>query len=113
MSKRACTNCKKSGVKLWRNHGQWSPPFVLLCGPCGVDQFNNDGDDDHGPIERLEADGSHLSTWNFHSRPQMTWELGWFVPAVETTDGSGWWGVYHTNPEAVEAWENWQALPNE
>lgn len=104
---RECKTCGRGGVKLWRVHGEFFPPFSLYCSEHAVARFREEHPD-HAEFE-LNEDGGHLSTWDFARPGEITYELGRCVPAVETPGGEGWWGVTTTPPDDFE---KWKALPN-
>jgi hypothetical protein len=89
-----CHNCKKRGVKLWRNYNHTEP---ILCAHCA-------GRDQGKDISGLDQNGM---------RPDelvgMSDQIGWFIPAVPTEDGNGFWG-YTSVPKEGVIW--WRRLPN-
>lgn len=81
----ACSECKATGVRLWRPYNQCAPD--LLCYDCALaDQGKAEG-------EGRAADG---------------YQIGWLVPAVPTESGLAYWG-YGAIPQPGVVW--WQGLP--
>lgn len=91
-----CQVCGASGVKLWRIYQSTAPD--LLCAKCAAQDQGQDIStmDEHGALD--------------NGYGGATDQIGWFIPAVPTPEGNGYWG-YTSVPERAGAW--WERLPNE
>ncbi len=87
-----CAKCGGTGCKLWREYQMFSPQ--LLCAGCACD--------DQKKTNNVDAEG-----WRTEDGRKLD-QIGWYVPAVPTEDGIGYWG-YSSVPEAGANW--WRALP--
>lgn len=87
-----CSNCGKSGVKLWRTF--WG--FNETCFQCTCEREKIKPD----AIE-INKDGTHLTD------SILTDQVGWSVPAVPSD--SGIFYPYSSVPEDKIKW--WQELP--
>jgi len=80
----ACGDCGATGVRLWRDCNTFLDYQSLRCRSCTEAH--------EGRPFRGDSD-----------------QCGWSVPAVPTSDGSGFWG-YSSVPMTPAAW--WRALPD-
>jgi hypothetical protein len=88
-----CAKCGATNCKLWREYQTFSPQ--LLCATCAAqDQDEN--------INTIDATGRYASNYG------KTDQIGWYVPAVPTEDGSSYWG-YTSVPQPGCNW--WKQLP--
>lgn len=77
-----CSKCGIRGVKLWRPYNSFN--IELLCAACAeIDQKKK--------VDLEKSD-----------------QIGWFIPAVPSEDGVGYWG-YTSVPQAGVDW--WKKLP--
>jgi len=90
-----CAKCGKSGVKLWRDYNTFLSYNQLLCCDCAAVDQGKDIDD-------IDARGCRSSDLG-----QRTDQIGWYVPAVPTQDGSSYWG-YTSVPQCGVDW--WRRL---
>jgi hypothetical protein len=88
-----CSKCSRAGVKLWRQYQMFLNHVGLLCCDCAAKDQGKE-------LVKLRADGS----WGNPPSDQ----IGWFIPAVPTDDGS-FWG-YTSVPDERVRW--WQKRPN-
>jgi hypothetical protein len=88
-----CSSCGRRDVKLWRLAHTFDPE--LLCCICAADNQKKD-------IFDMDASG----TISLGKRGR-TDQIGWYVPAVPTEDGGGYWG-YTSVPDAGCNW--WRLL---
>ena len=95
LKKYKCTECKKSGIKLWREYQTFSPR--LLCAVCAAKDQGKD-------ISTLNAEGLYRGNYG-----EFTDQIGWYVPAIPDEERVGYWG-YASVPERALKW--WSALPN-
>ena len=89
-----CKHCGAKGCKLWREYQTMMPQ--LLCADCAVKNQKKN--------YVVEEDGTHKSEHHSGTSDQ----IGWYVPAVPTDDGYGYWG-YTSVPDAGVQW--WNRLP--
>lgn len=87
----ACTTCRKSGVKLWREYQTCADFTVLECCDCAGKSQGKD-------VSEIDGQGK---------LPSGTDTIGWRVPAVPTEDGTTFWG-YCAGPTAGRDW--WRRL---
>ncbi len=89
-----CQVCGASGIKLWRMYMTTAPD--LLCASCAAKDQGQDIStlDEHGELDNGYGGGTD--------------QIGWFIPAVPSPDGS-YWG-YASIPERASRW--WMRLPN-
>lgn len=90
-----CADCDRQGVKLWREYQTFSPK--LLCATCAAK-------DQEKAIRSIDPNGKI----SFEGTAHTTDQIGWYVPAVPTEEGTGYWG-YTSVPDDGIAW--WQNLP--
>ena len=90
----ACTKCGATGVKLWRMSQDFSPEPT--CVDCTCKAAGKD-------VASVAEDGTRPRSFG-----GRTDNIGWFVPAVPTPDGEGFWGYQSVPSDAAEAW---RALP--
>lgn len=88
-----CGNCGATGIKLWREYQTIAPK--LLCATCAAK-------DQRKSVNSIDAKGMRRSKYG------KTDQIGWYVPAVPTEDGIGYWG-YTSVPQAGCDW--WDTLP--
>lgn len=93
-----CAHCKGTDCKLWREYQTFSPK--LLCAMCA------EADQGKKILEMDARGGMILEGDRFKMRCD---QIGWYVPAVPTEDGLGYWG-YSSVPQDGCEW--WYALPN-
>lgn len=89
-----CEACGITGCKLWRIF-QSSPPD-LRCAPCAAEIDREDS------IIGIDANGQHQTDFG------NTDQIGMYVPAIPTEDGSTYWG-YASFPQLGCEW--WKKLP--
>jgi hypothetical protein len=89
-----CSECKASGVKLWRRYQTVASLVHLRCCRCAC------------KIQKISLAEFVDSFGRFIQGDQ----IGWMVPAVPTEDGETYWG-YTSVPEAGVGW--WKCLPLE
>lgn len=91
-----CFECKKSGVKLWRQYQVCADAIELLCRPCAIVAEGKSEDD-------LAGD-----------------QIGWRVPAVPDplpgpdlalAEGVSWWGYTSVPPRGCQWWYKLAGLP--
>lgn len=88
-----CAHCGAINCKLWREYQACVPQ--LLCAKCAAkDQGKN--------IDDIDSGGKYGSEFGRID------QIGWYVPAVPTEDGNGYWG-YTSVPTAGCKW--WDKLP--
>jgi len=89
-----CAQCNATWCKLWRQYQTFSPK--LLCAICVAKDQKKD-------ISDIDASGKRGSDLGIR-----TDQIGWYVPAVPTEDGAGYWG-YCSVPRLGCDW--WYKLP--
>ena len=94
LSAYVCAQCGASGCKLWREYQTFSP--TLLCAACAAKSEGKD-------ITDIDAEGKRSGKFG-----DRTDQIGWYVPAVPTEDGCGYWG-YTSVPNPGCKW--WKGLP--
>ena len=82
----SCSQCKKSGIKLWRKSHTFANCIELVCAKCAVPDIEVDEDG------RAERD-------DFGKTDQIG---GWLVPAVPV--GDTYWGYTSVPSQDVEWW---------
>ena len=88
-----CAQCGATGCKLWREYHTVSPQ--LLCARCAAADQRED-------VSDIDAYGRR----SFHGG--RIDQIGWYVPAVPTEEGGGYWG-YTSVPQPGCNW--WRKLP--
>lgn len=91
-----CRECGATGIKLWREYNTFNPRLL-----CASHAAKGQGKD----IGILTPEGK----WLDPIVDQWCDQIGWYVPAVPTEDGIGYWG-YTSVPDAGVEW--WKGLPN-
>lgn len=91
-----CSQCGKSGVKLWRDYQICLQEQELVCCSCAAASQGKD-------LSSMDKDGRYLSN------SVRTDQIGWLVPAVPTQDGETLWSYTSVPEEGVDWWRN---LPN-
>lgn len=91
-----CHGCRASGCKLWRRYQTFLSHQTLLCANCTARDQKKDitGINENG-LYRGEAGG-------------VTDSIGWFIPAVPTSENDTYWG-YSSIPADGRKW--WRSLP--
>lgn len=89
-----CSNCKTSGVKLWRQYNILACYVDLLCVDCACRQEKIDPNS-------VEEDGRRKIDYE-----QMTDQLVYLIPAVPTIEGDTFWGYTSVPEEGVLWWKN-------
>lgn len=84
-----CYKCKRRNCKLWREYQTFLDHQELRCASCLGKTVNSQG--------------------QIFTRDGLTDQIGWFVPAVPTSNNKTFWG-YTSVPEAFVKW--WRSLPN-
>ena len=98
-----CEKCGATGYKLWREYQTFHP--TLLCARCAAKSQKKS-------IRGIDQDGTMPS--RPFGRPvkgmkyERTDQIGWFIPAVPSETGDGYWG-YTSIPNAGVDW--WRELP--
>lgn len=90
-----CGNCKKSGVKLWRDYETFLQNQTLRCADCAAREADVD-------ISTMNDDGSRLEDG------RRCVEIEWRIPAIPTAENDTFWG-YTSSPLASREW--WARLP--
>ena len=90
-----CSQCRATGIKLWRQSSTFLEHIELMCAECVCEHLNVDisSMDDSGRVETE------------HGR---TDQVGYMIPAVPTKDDS-FWGYTSVPEDGVNWWHN---LPN-
>lgn len=91
-----CDDCKRTGVKLWREYNTFLDHQNFRCAQCAMVN--------QGKSFVLDETGCYSD-----EHGQICNQIGWLVPAVPTEDCSTYWG-YGSIPAAGYAW--WSNLPN-
>lgn len=94
-----CDNCKKHGVKLWREADTISRP-ALLCAACTAKQTGRN-------ISGIDASGRY-NHYVAVDMPVYTDRIGNFVPAVIIEECEDYWHYSHV-PDVGVNW--WRSLP--
>lgn len=92
-----CAHCEATGCKLWREYQTFSPK--LLCARCAASDQNKDISDIDEKGMRTNSDG------------RKTDQIGWFVPAVPTEEGFGYWGYTSVPQSGCDWWDKLPTLP--
>ena len=91
-----CEDCGATNCKLWREYQTSNPK--LLCVLCASKDQKKD-------IE-LDEEGMYRGTIG------RTDQIGWYVPAVPTEDGIGFWAYTLVPPTGVTWWKKLQTYPS-
>jgi hypothetical protein len=94
-----CDGCGASGVKLWREYGNFADETRLLCASCAAKDQNED-------ISTINEEG--MITTDYGGE---TDQIGWYVPAIPVEGENTYWG-YSSVPVPDEGIEWWKSLPN-
>jgi len=93
-----CANCEATGCKLWREYQTFAPK--LLCAKCaGADQKRD--------VSSMDANGTVVGEHGLR-----TDSIGWYVPAVPSEDGIGYWGYTSVPEPGCRWWKNLLNHPN-
>lgn len=93
-----CAVCGAANCKLWREPAVFASHVVLRCAPCAARQADKD-------ISTLDATGKRDSE---HGK---TDQIGGWLPAVPTEDGSTYWGYTSVPDEGCKWWRDLPSLP--
>lgn len=99
-----CSECKTTGVKLWREYNTFLDHQTLRCCTCAGEY----GDVLDLVRENITAEGK--IPWYYQGKfMQYTDQVGGLIPAVPTQENDTFWG-YTSVPEDGCVW--WKNLPN-
>jgi hypothetical protein len=96
-----CKSCGNRGVKLWRMGSTFT--IELVCASCASKLSNN------RDISDMDQEGRYSYDFDGLTPPMKTDQIGSYVPAVPTEDGSDYYWYCSVPFEGVE-W--WKRLPN-
>jgi hypothetical protein len=102
-NKYKCGACGASGCKLWREYGTYSA-IILRCAPCAAKEQKRD-------ISSIDENGMRLTPEYDWAGDRRSDQIGWYIPAVMTEEGDGYWGYTSVPPDSVEAWRKLPTLP--